>query len=36
MWEATVNQGLEHMQAEKGDALREGAVKLKKKSVFLS
>lgn len=36
MWEAAVNQGLEHMQAEKGDALREGAVKLKKKSVFLS
>ena len=30
MWEAAVNQGLEHMQAEKGDALREGAVKLKK------
>lgn len=36
MWEAAVNQGLEHMQAEKGDALREVAVKLKKKSVFLS
>lgn len=36
VWEAAVNQGLEHMQAEKGDALREGAVKLKKKSVFLS
>ena len=32
MWEAAVNQGLEHMQAEKGDAQREGAVKLKKNS----
>ena len=36
MWEAAVNQGLEHMQVEKGDAQREGAVKVKKKSVFLS
>lgn len=34
VWEAAVNQGLEHMQAEKGDALREGAVKLKKKISF--
>ena len=30
MWEAAFNQGLEHIQAEKGDAQREGAVKLKK------